>query len=299
MSDLTDIHFRSYYTQPMTLKHSKNRIPFPLEDVEIQKVEQVREVKNSVYSNDWMSIGPSEFSMTVKNVGSFYACNGKRIDYKVHEKADDASLELYMNGSVYGAILHQRRILPLHGSSFIFDDSGVMFCGDSGAGKSSLTTSFCLNGAKFLTDDVTPILFENEKPYIWPKTGKIKLWDDSLEQLKKKKNNLTKIRPEDEKYYLPIKPNQSHAFPLNHILILQVTDGKEVSFEKVQKVEAFSYLHQEIYRREYLFAMPEAESTYLKKISSICSEASIYRVNRPKSISIDKMQMEVETFLSR
>jgi hypothetical protein len=280
------------------LKRSKNRIPFPLDDVEIQHVEHVREVKHPIYSNDWMSIGASEFSMTVKNVGDFYAGNGNKIEYSSNKKADNASIELYMNGSVYGAILHQRRILPLHGSSFIFNDSGVMFCGDSGAGKSSLTTSFCLNGAKFLTDDVTPILFEDEKPYIWPKTGKIKLWDDSLEQLKKKKTNLTQIRPEDEKYYLEIESTQKEAFPLHTILILQVTEEDGVSFEKVQKVEAFSYLHKEIYRREYLFAMPEAETAYLNQISDICNEVSIYRVKRPRSITICQMQNEMEQFLA-
>lgn len=282
----------------MPLNSSEYIIPFPLDDVTITQVDKITEPKNPLYSGDTMSIGPSEFSMSVEGVADFYAADGNRIEYSPHNKADNASLELYMNGSVYGAILHQRHILPLHGSSFIFDDSGVMFCGDSGAGKSSLTTSFCLNGADFLTDDVTPILFEEGKPHIWPNTGKIKLWDDSLQQLNKKKSDLTKIRPEDEKYYLSIESNQTHAFPLNHILILQVTDDEDVSFEKVQKVEAFSYLHQEIYRREYLFAMPETETAYLKKISSICNEASIYRVNRPKSISIARMQEKVESFLS-
>lgn len=281
----------------MNLNHSENIIPFPLDDVEINQVEHIREVKHTVYSNNWMSIGPNEFSMTVKNVGRFYACNGKQIEYSADEKADAASIELYMNGSVYGAILHQRHILPLHGSSFIFDNSGVMFCGDSGAGKSSLTTSFCLNGAGFLTDDVTPILFDDEKPEIWPRSGKIKLWNDSLQQFRKEKDNLTKIRPEDDKYYFEIKSNRKEAYPLHTILILQVTEDDEVSFEKIQKVEAFSYLYQEIYRKEYLFAMPEAESAYLEKISGICEHVSITKVLRPQSISIGKMREIIEDHL--
>lgn len=281
----------------MTYSNQKNSLPFPLDDVDITQVDEISQPESPLYSGEYMSIGASEFSMTVKEVGEFYASEGKRIEYSPHENADNASLELFLNGSVYGAILHQRRILPLHGSSFIFDDKGVMFCGDSGAGKSSLTTSFCLNGAGFLTDDVTPILFEEGNPQIWPKTGKIKLWDDSLEQLKKKKKNLTRIHPEDEKYYLPMESKQANAFPLNHILILKVTDDEEVSFEKVQKVEAFSYLHQEIYRREYLFAMPETEAAYLEKISQICKYVQIFRVKRPAGIPISKMRQHIETFL--
>lgn len=281
----------------MTSKNSKHSIPFPLDDVEISCVEEISQVENPFFSNDWMSISASEFSMTVNHVGSFFAGNGNRIEYSPGPHAGPGAIELYMNGSVYGAILHQRKILPLHGSSFIYKDSGVMFCGESGAGKSSLTTSFCLDGAGFLTDDVTPILFDDDKPHIWPKSGKVKLWDNSLKQLNKQKNNLTKIRPEDEKYYLPIESNQTHAFPLNHILILQVTDDEEVSFEKVQKVEAFSYLHQEIYRREYLFAMSDSEAAYLEKIADICKNVSVTRINRPASIQIDEMRNIIKKYL--
>jgi len=273
----------------MTPNNSSKPIPFPLDDVEIRRVKVISQVKNSTYSNDWMSIGPTEFSMTVKEVGSFYACNGDQIEYSPHAKADDASLELYLNGSVYGAILHQRHILPLHGSSFIFNGSGVMFCGDSGAGKSSLTTSFCLNGAAFLTDDVTPIIYKESIPHIWPKSGKIKLWDDSLQQLKKENKGLTRIRPEDEKYYFEIESNQMKAYPLHTILILQVTENDEISFEKVQKLEAFSYLHQEIYRREYLYAMPEVEASYIEQIAQICNHASVTKIKRPGSFKIDTM----------
>ncbi|MDX1640792.1 MAG: hypothetical protein R3220_03785 [Balneolaceae bacterium] len=273
-------------------------VPFPLDDVEIIRTDEISQVKKPFFFNDWMSISASEFTMTVENVGSFYAGNGKRIEYKPDEKADSSAIELYMNGSVYGAILHQRRILPLHGSSFIFDETGVMFCGESGAGKSSLTASFCLNGSSFLTDDVTPVLFEDGKPHIWPKSGKVKLWDDSLQQLKREKSELTKIRPEDEKYYFPIDLKQVEAYPLNRILILEITDTDEVSFEQVEKVEAFTYLHQEIYRREYLGAMPETEAAYLEQISLICNETDIFRVSRPAAITISNMRKKVIGFLS-
>lgn len=283
----------------MTSFSSQYHIPFPLDDVEIRRVDEISSVENPVASNNWMSISANEFSMTVENVGSFYVRDGNYIEYSPDEKTDAASLELYMNGSVYGAILHQRRTLPLHGSSFVYNESGVMFCGDSGAGKSSLTTSFCLDGAAFLTDDVTPILFDEDKPHIWPKSGKVKLWDDSLHQLKKGKEKLTRIRPEDEKYYFPIESTQVVAVPLHQIFILQVDDVQEVSFETVQKAEAFSYLHQEIYRREYLMAMKQTESAYLKQVSSICNHVRITRVTRPAAISIEDMNRSVKKYMDR
>lgn len=68
-----------------------------------------------------------------------------------------------------------------------------MLCGESGAGKSLLTAAFCKDGCQFLTDDVTPIVFANERPYILPRSDKLKLCDDSLKQLEYPKEDLTQI----------------------------------------------------------------------------------------------------------
>lgn len=282
----------------MTPRNSAGPISFPLDDVEIIQTDDIRRIDNPVYSNEWMSITPREFAMTVSNVGSFYAGDGKRIEYAPEQKVDPSAIELFLNGSVYGAILHQRQILPLHGSSFIYKNSGIMFCGESGAGKSSLTASFCLNGADFLTDDVTPILFEENQPHIWPKSGKVKLWNDSLQHFNREKSEFTKIRPGDEKYYYPIKSKQEDPFSLDQILILEITDSEKITFKTVEKVEAFSYLHRQIYRREFLWAMPETETSYLEQISMICKNVDVSRVSRPAAVAISDMRKEVSHFLS-
>src|SRR5512133_2921112 len=107
-----------------------------------------------------------DYALQVKGLADFYACDGREVEYAPAEGADPNSIELYMNGSVYGAILHQRQILPFHSSSFIYKDTAVMICGDARAEKSSLTASFCLNGAEFLTDDVTPVIFRDGIPYV-------------------------------------------------------------------------------------------------------------------------------------
>lgn len=106
--------------------------------------------------------------MNVEDVGWFYASGGNYISIVPNPEVNDTTIELYLNDSTYGAILHQRKIMPIHGSCFEYDGKGVMICGESGAGKSSLTATFCKNGANFLTDDVTPLVFSNEVPLILP-----------------------------------------------------------------------------------------------------------------------------------
>ena len=277
---------------------SKINPRFPLDDVELRSVDKVRQIANPEFSNQWMALASREFFMEVEEVGSFYAKNGNYVEYSVERGALPSAVELFLNGSVYGALLHQRAILPIHGSSFIFNGTCVMLCGHSGTGKSSLTASFCLHGGEFHTDDVTPILFEEDEPRVWPKSDRIKLWEDSLQQLGKKKQGLAKIRTVDEKYYYELESARTDPSPLHHVLILRVEETDSVSFRNVEKTEAFTHLHKEIYRRGFLGAMPETESAYLKKISTICNRVPVTRLGRPASISIREMRKKIADFLT-
>ncbi|MBW6480992.1 MAG: hypothetical protein K0B37_16295, partial [Bacteroidales bacterium] len=90
---------------------------FPVTDIMLRRVETPRKVSAPAFANHIWQINQYEFAMQVEGVGSFYACNGNEVEYMPAEGAAKESLELYLNGSVYGAILHQRNILPLHGSS--------------------------------------------------------------------------------------------------------------------------------------------------------------------------------------
>ena len=272
---------------------------FPLDDVTIEQVDVPKNIHSPLFSNSWMEINENEFRMEVKNVGVFYAGHGQLVQFSPEPDASNSSLELYLNGSVYGAILHQRKILPIHGSSFIYKDRGVMLCGKSGAGKSSITTAFCLNGAEFLTDDVTPFEFKNNKPFIIPKSDRVKLWEDSLAQLSEKKSTLNKIRPEDEKYYFPIKLSSHSSFPLHNVFIIKLKNSDTVEFNPVSKTEAFTALHSEIYRLHYLHSMSALKQNYLKKITGICNHTKITIVERPADIKISEMYSALSAYITQ
>ncbi|QIP13920.1 hypothetical protein G8759_15525 [Spirosoma aureum] len=233
-----------------------------------------------------------EFSLDLENVAWFYACHGSRIEIMPYKDVTQSVLELYLNGSVYGAILHQRKTLPLHGSCFKYQGLGIMICGESGVGKSSLTTSFCLKGASFLTDDVSPILLKNGKPHIWGVSDRIKLWSDSLVQLEQNEEGLERIFPEQGKYYFPMESAQGKVFPLTYIFILHTHKQREIVYQPVEGVEKFTALRNEIYRLEYLQGMKESETAYLKQLIMVCRGVTVVNVYRPTDISIEQLQFK-------
>jgi hypothetical protein len=270
---------------------------FPLPDVKIEINDIKKEVKAPLYEDAFYRLNQNEFSMTVEGVGSFYASGGNYISLVVNPKATNANIELYLNGSTYGAILHQRKIMPMHGSCFIFNNKGIMLCGNSGAGKSSLTAAFVIAGNEFLTDDVTPILISNDQAFIWTMSERIKLWEDSLKQLNQNKEGLHKIDPDTEKFYYPLNSYKDSTFMLNHIFLIEIHEKSTINFQEIKGAEKVTALRNEIYRLEYMHGMPENESLYFEKLVQISKKIKITKLYRPKDILIEQTQQQLKNYL--
>jgi hypothetical protein len=273
------------------------KLRFPLSDVTIEITNHVQEVQSPLFDDGFIRVNQQEFSMNVKEVARFYVSEGNYISISPYPGAAQNSIELFLNGSAYGAILHQRGILPMHGSSFCHNNTGIMLCGDSGAGKSSLTASFCLSGAEFLTDDVTPMLIEEGIPRIWVMSDRIKLWSDSLKQLNHDQEGLHRIIPKTDKFYLPITSEKGKKSPLSQIFLLSIHEKSSVDFIEINGFEKFQALRNEIYRWEYLAGMPETDALYFKQLSNISHFTRITKVIRPSVITIEELQIKIVDFL--
>ncbi len=271
---------------------------FPLNDLDIKVTKEKRFVNSPTISEDWMQINQQEFSLTIDDIAHFYASNGNFIQISPADNANRESIELYLNGSVYGAILHQRKVLPIHGSCFVFEGKGIMICGESGAGKSSLTASFSLNKGEFLTDDVTPLVFQDGLPFILPLSDRIKLWEDSLKQLNLNTDNLKQIWEDYQKYYLPVTTETTLPFPLHLIFIIEKHDLPEVKFQELTGVERFTALRNEIYRWEYLKGMPDSEASYLNQLINISTNVHVIKVIRPTVIEIDLLRSVLADYIT-
>lgn len=267
---------------------------FPIKDVNIKIAKVKTTLEDPVYENHFTRLNQHEFVLDIDGVAWFYARNGDYIEIMTYPGSHANTVELYLNGSVYGAILHQRKILSLHGSCFIYQGLGIMICGESGVGKSSLTASFCLNGAEFLTDDVSPIIFEKGKAYIWGISDRIKLWSDSLQQLNQKKDDFDRIVPKQEKYYFPMESVRGNLYPVKHIFVLHLHEESEVRIQELNGVEKFTTLRNEVYRKEFLSGMSQSETEYLKQLVLMSQTVTVTKLYRPAHIPIEQLRNELK-----
>ncbi len=274
----------SYF--PVSLHSFAMRLRFPLNDVSVRRVESVRSIQNPIYSDSFWQMNQHEFSMRVEKVGSFYVRDGKEVEYLPEKGASRESLELYLNGSVYGAILHQKKILPMHGSCFLEQGIGIMICGESGAGKSSLTMAFCHSGSEFLTDDVTPITFGDRRPVINALSDRIKLWNHTLDQLGVSKAGLKRIEKRTDKFYLELEAARGGRYPLHLVITLAVAELAQPVCREIEGAAKVAALRNEVYRWEYLQGMPENEAKYFSDLVSAAKVVKVFEVIRPDGIPV-------------
>lgn len=271
---------------------------FPMKDVTIKVTKHQSKVNLPIYTDEWNEINQNEFTLDVEDVAWFYASAGNYIEVSPYGILKKQALELYLNSTVYAAILHQRKILALHGSCFSYKCNNIMICGDSGAGKSSLTVAFCLNGGTFITDDISPVSFTSGKPYIHSLSDTIKLWDDSLAQLNIKKEGLKKILDDTDKFYFPVKKATTGSFLLSLLFVLEINDQADVEFEEIKGVEKLTLLRSQIYRLEMIMGMPENELLIFHQLADISNNVKIIRVKRPVDISINRLMNLLKNYIN-
>lgn len=275
------------------LKGYKHLVP----DVTVALVEATGVVQNPVYSTENLQVSQREFSLTVPSVGSFFVRDSREVEFSVLPEADEDWVRLYLNGQVLVALLHQRKIINFHASSFVYAGRGVMILGETGAGKTSLTVAFALNGAGFLSDDMTPVLFKDSAPYIWPLNRDIKLREDTVTQLGISRDRLKNAERGTGKQYLDVSRVNVSDYPLHTILKIETGDISKVEFHEPAAAEKFSLLRSEICSWEILAGMPETEASYLQQLLNIVEQVRFVRVIRPADIEIRKIHEAVRGYL--
>lgn len=248
--------------------------------VRILKEEENPSKIKSLFQSD-----KNNFLLDVRGVAFYEVQNGRMITIIPYKNADHQSIQLFLNGSILGAVLHQRSILPLHGNSFEYLNKGIIVCGHSGVGKSSVCMAFCQNGAQFINDDISPIIV-NDKVFIQPIGTNIKLWQNSFRELKITNDKFEKIRPNINKFYFPISNKASNEQKIDHIFILGIHNKDKFEANRLNGINKYKALKNHIYRRLYLKGMPETEKKYFNQILQLSSTIKITQIIRPQICNI-------------
>ena len=129
-------------------------------------------IKNPRVKGKICHIKEDKIWLNISGVARFLVSEGKSI--KVDSQIDMTSplISLYLLGSSFGALLQQRNILAVHGSTVVINGQAHIFCGPSGIGKSTLAAGFYKKGFEIYSDDISVV---DSKGYVYPSTPQIHL----------------------------------------------------------------------------------------------------------------------------
>lgn len=270
---------------------------FPLNDVGIRRVDKLPEVSSPLYTSGEYCVSESEVLITITGVGCFYVRGGDTVEYVTEEGADPEWVKLVLESQVLVALMHQRQMINFHASSFMRNDKGIMILGETGAGKSSLTASYVMDGAGFLSDDLTAVVFRGSMPYIRPLFREIKLTGDSIQQLSPDSRRLRLAEAGTGKHYLTAEPASFDDQPLHTIIRIEVAQTGTLETHHPPPAEAFAMLRSEVCMWEMLRGMPSSEAVYMKQLLQIVKETKVITIIRPADMLIEDLHREVERLI--
>lgn len=221
-----------------------------------------------------------EFLLSIGRVGRYLVSGGNQILIDPAPEADLSAIKLFLFGSAFGALLHQRGILPLHGSAIVTSRGAVIIAGASGCGKSTLACAFHRKGYPVLADDVCAIQM-GTPPAVLPGSPYLVLWADTLRRLGVDQPGLRLVRPELEKYILPLREGfANEAVELRAIYILSPVNSElsaPIPVKGLAKIEA---LTQNIYRRSFVEDM-NIRAAQIRQITEVARGTPVRFINRP------------------
>ena len=204
--------------------------------------------------NDYFVVKENLVMFRIPEKAIFLIQNGNEIFVSPISELHDKHHRLYILGTCMGAILMQRKVLPLHGSAIAIDGRAYAIVGDSGAGKSTLASAFLKRGYQLLSDDVIPVSFsEDNIPMVTPAYPQQKLWIESLEKFGMDSNQYESIVERETKFAVPVTDQfVNDPLPLAGIFELIKTEEDDISLIQITKMNRFHTLFTHTYRNFFL-----------------------------------------------
>jgi hypothetical protein len=168
----------------------------------------------------WQIAG-NRFLLDIPELARFLISDGTQVTVQPEGDTPPEDLAMFLGGSVFGILLHQRQQIVLHGSAVIVDGRAVLFCGASGAGKSTLAALLGERGYALAADDICAVSLTGDVPTVRPDGRRLKLWRESLDALALETRAVGAVRQRVEKFYVEPRAASMAAAPIGAIYILR------------------------------------------------------------------------------
>jgi hypothetical protein len=225
----------------------------------------------------------------VADIGRYRVADGRDILVEPQPGVPERNLRLYLLGSVFGVLLHQRELLPLHANAIEIDGKAVAFMGSSGGGKSTLAARFHDRGNRVVADDICVVKVDSDdQAYALPGLPRLRLWQEALEASGRQPSDFERSYVGDEnwnKFDVPIRPDTATDRELELGALYLLGQGEEIDIRRLDGIDAAEALFAHTYRGAFLAATNGGQSHWSSCMRLVRS-TPVYCFTRPWDLTL-------------
>ncbi len=228
----------------------------------------------------WQIAG-KQFLLRIPDIARFLLSAGSEIVVTPESEAATADIPIFILGTVFGILLHQREQIVLHASAVRVGGKAVLFCGASGAGKSTIAAALAQRGHPLVTDDFCTVAASGPgAPVVYPDGRQLKLWAQAIDRLDLAEQRGESVRKSLEKFY--VEPAQAFTEPLVLGAVYALREARPPHAPGIQKpnvVDAALLLRRSAYRPLLVRRLGQRDN-YFHAATAIANSAGIFYLTR-------------------
>lgn len=258
-------------------------------DVQIQKVDFSEELAQ-ISVEKCYDFGRT-YSRFANMTCQFQVYGGKKLTYALTGNGWPQYLQTYILGWGFSMIALQRDMLPIHCSALADENGAILIAGESGSGKSTITTYFLNNGYRLLADDMA--LADGEKVY--PAFPYQKLCRNVALDEGYQLEELIYIDEDKDKFLAPYRGEfRTEGEKIKGFILLRVVNGEEVVDANVEGLGRFHIFASNLFVR-HIIGNEKYEPHIGQKCLEMASKVPVYVIGRPDGVDTTAEVVEKAT----
>lgn len=253
----TDLDF------PQLVAEDAETVTEPVPEIRIEEGEIPKEIIRETRRK--YDFGP-DFSFLSNRTMWMVVEQGRFIRYRRKEGSNPFYVKTYLLGYGMAMIAMQRGQLAIHCSAVADERGAVLIAGESGAGKSTITTMLLEQGYELMADDMAVVEPRTDRTFVYPAFPYQKLCRNVAVEQGYDLTRLLYINEEKDKFLVPYRGAFStEARPVKAFIMLGITKGEKVQTGEIMGIHRFPVYADNLFLRHLL-----QEEKYTPQIGSKC-----------------------------
>ena len=184
---------------------------------------------------------PSQILLQTIRIADFHITDGKKIVVRPKNDVQPGAIQTLLWGWVLAALLHQRETFPLHGSVIKSGEEAIIFCGQSGFGKSTISMALVQRGYRILDDNMAVLFFQDNHVYVHPGVPEIKMYEKETPVTIQNQLSIQRLFPKSDKFSIDVSRQYfENSLPVTTIFMLEKSPKQKeiVSLKGSDKIKA-------------------------------------------------------------